>query len=67
MPKVAGVKHAVKITRQCLVGGEPATIGTVHHLEYKDAIDLIRLGRAVHAEVDDEPKVQKRKPKMVKK
>ena len=67
MPNVADVKYAVKITRQCLVGGEPAAVGTVHHLPPNEATALIRLGRAVHAEIDDEPKAQTRKPKMVKK
>ena len=67
MPNVAEVKYAIRITRQCLVGGEVAPVGSVHHLPPYEATSLIRLGRAVHAEIDDEPKVKTRKPKMVKK
>jgi len=67
MPSVSSVKYAVRIIKPCLIGGEAAKVGSIHKLRPYDATNLIRLGRAVHAELDEAPKAQTRKPKVVKK
>ena len=61
--QVANHMRAVKITKQCMVGGEVRAVGATLTVKEHDAIALIQMGRAVPAEMeDDKPATRTPKP-----